>query len=73
MFTTGNGLKIAYISGTAAKDNTTTKCTFNREDVTALKDVCVTRNTNFRGVDILLTSQWPASVTKHADALKVVF
>lgn len=43
---------------------------YSFEDAIALRDVCIKGSDDFRGVDILLTSQWPANVTP-ADKLKV--
>lgn len=63
LYTSSGGLKIAYLSGIAAesKDNIHT---FTTEDVSSLYDVCVRGNPNFRGVDILLSTQWPSGITK---------
>lgn len=57
LYTSTGGLKIAYISGLSSNDGR--DYNFNLEDVQLLKDVCIKGDGGFRGVDILLTSQWP--------------
>lgn len=63
LYTNSNGLKIAYISG-IAKNDSTNSYMYNIDDAVALKDVCRRGNSNFKGVDILITSQWPNGVMK---------
>lgn len=63
-------MKIAYISGiedTNAKD----VCNYTPKDVQELYDVCVRGNPSFRGVDILLSSQWPSGITRNVTANQV--
>lgn len=61
LYTSTGGVKIAYLSGVAATANPKSY-EFDSEDVKALCDVCIRGNPNYRGVDILLTSQWPEGV-----------
>ncbi|XP_028132527.1 CWF19-like protein 1 homolog [Diabrotica virgifera virgifera] len=61
VYTDSKGIKIAYISGVSGK-NSSTVCGYNEKDVSDLCDVCVKGNPSFRGVDILLSSQWPSNV-----------
>lgn len=62
IYNTSGGLKIAYLSGIQAS-GVKTKCfEFNKEDVIGLRDMCLRGQPNFRGVDVLLTSQWPKNV-----------
>lgn len=60
-----NGLRIAYLSGTFTNNVSKKDHEFNDEEVIALRDICLRANSNFRGVDILLTSQWPTDVTNE--------
>ncbi|CAB3387551.1 Hypothetical predicted protein [Cloeon dipterum] len=57
LFSTSEGLKIAYVSG--KEGGRSDGCTFTAEDVTAVRDTCLRNQSNFKGVDILLSSQWP--------------
>ncbi|XP_071054059.1 CWF19-like protein 1 [Onthophagus taurus] len=62
LYITTNGVKIAYLSGISSQNKTTKDFNFSLEEILALKDVCVKDNHDYRGVDILLTSQWPNKV-----------
>ncbi|KYB26604.1 CWF19-like protein 1 [Tribolium castaneum] len=57
------GFRIAYLSGIAGKESNDYE--YTAKDVTELYDMCVRGNPCFRGVDVLLTSQWPADVTRN--------
>jgi len=57
LFSTSEGLKIAYVSGREGPKSDA--CTFSTDDVSAVRDSVLRNQTNFKGVDILLTSQWP--------------
>lgn len=70
MYTSSGGLKIAYISGIAS-DNKENECNYTVKDVQELYDVCVRGNPSFRGVDILLSSQWPSDITRYVTATQV--
>ncbi|XP_018563019.1 CWF19-like protein 1 homolog isoform X2 [Anoplophora glabripennis] len=61
VYTDSKGVKIAYLSG-IFETNIETPWTYNAKDVSGLCDACVRGNPSFRGVDILLTSQWPAGI-----------
>lgn len=61
IFTTSNGLRIAYVSG---RNEGTSESTFSDNDVLCVRDVCLRGQANFKGVDILLTSAWPCGVSK---------
>lgn len=54
-------MKIAYLSG-IFENNLDSPWMHTDKDVSALCDACVRGNPSFRGVDILLTSQWPTGV-----------
>ncbi|KFB43242.1 AGAP007102-PA-like protein [Anopheles sinensis] len=67
IYTTSGGLKIAYLSGVASsqESNEANDWTYTKADVVAVRDSCVASKGNmgdFRGIDILLTSQWPLGV-----------
>lgn len=54
-------MKIAYLSG-IFENNIENPWTYTDKDVSGLCDACIRGNPSFRGVDILLTSQWPAGI-----------
>ncbi|PAV79700.1 hypothetical protein WR25_19083 isoform C [Diploscapter pachys] len=60
---TATGLQIAYLSG--IEGQTANEFQFNWDDVQELL-LPVKTQSGFLGVDILLTSMWPAEVSKHA-------
>lgn len=72
IYATSSGLKIAYVSGTEAEgDNprTVPEWKFTKEDVMAVRDSCFASKSNmgdYRGVDLLLTSQWPSGMKPEA-------
>lgn len=70
LYTSSGGLKIAYISGVYSDTESDSGNTFNYtvKDIQELYDVCVRGNSNFRGIDILLSSQWPSGITKNTTA-----
>lgn len=64
IFTGVSGLQIAYVSGQEARQEPALAHCFTSEDLTALV-VPLISNPKFRGVDILLTSQWPRGVWQY--------
>lgn len=60
VFTCCDGIKIAYVSGT--ENNTSEECRFTVKDIEEVYETCVRGNPGYRGVDLLLTSQWPAHI-----------
>lgn len=62
VYSNSGGIKIAYLSGVMSRDNSKKGYEFNKDDVNNLRDSCLRGQPNFRGVDILLTSQWPKNV-----------
>lgn len=62
LYTSSAGLRIAYLSGIFAESGDDDVCKFTTEDATALRDICLKGSSGFRGVDVLLTSQWPSDV-----------
>ncbi|XP_041367664.1 CWF19-like protein 1 isoform X2 [Gigantopelta aegis] len=69
MFTGSSGLQIAYLSGVESSGSTCGPTEFDLEAVTSLT-VPVAGDSKFKGVDILLTSQWPVGVEKYADDIQ---
>lgn len=70
LFSPSSGLKIAYLSGIQSDSDEYEKFTFRKQDAMALKAACVRSQCSFRGVDILLTSQWPKFITNGDDNVK---
>ncbi|TWW64906.1 CWF19-like protein 1 isoform X1 [Takifugu flavidus] len=66
IFTGVSGLQIAYVSGQEAMFEPALAHCFTSEDLTALV-VPLINNSKFRGVDILLTSQWPRGVWQYGN------
>lgn len=57
------GLKVAYVSGTEGDRDAATR--FTAADVVRVRDSCIKGQPSYRGVDVLLTSQWPQGVTQR--------
>ncbi|XP_077401061.1 CWF19-like protein 1 [Vanacampus margaritifer] len=66
VFTGVSGLQIAYVSGCEAPQEPAPSHCFTPKDLTALL-APLTASSKFRGVDILLTSQWPKGVWHYAN------
>ena len=66
MYTGSTGLQVAYLSGVEGLKHSPTH--FTVEDVQALQLPLVS-DSKFKGVDILLTSQWPKGVEKYGCAV----
>ncbi|KAK3914063.1 CWF19-like protein 1 [Frankliniella fusca] len=64
VFTTSNGLRIAYVSGNT---DGSSEFSFSESDVVCVRDVCLKGQTNYKGVDVLLTSSWPQDISKFHD------
>lgn len=62
VFTTSNGLRIAYVSG---QSEGTSDTSFSENDVMCVRDVCYKGQSNFKGVDILLTTCWPNGISQN--------
>ena len=63
IFTSSSGLKIAYLSGVEGSGEKP-DISFTVDDVNNLVTP-PTADSAFKGVDILLTSQWPEGVEKY--------
>ncbi|XP_023655894.1 CWF19-like protein 1 isoform X2 [Paramormyrops kingsleyae] len=66
IFTGATGLQIAYISGREGQQEPAPAHCFTPKDVTALVAPLVSTS-SFKGVDILLTSQWPRGVWQYGN------
>jgi hypothetical protein len=51
-----------YVSGIEAESDESSHHTFTNNDIESVKDICLRGRTNFRGVDILITSTWPKNI-----------
>ncbi|XP_051889844.1 CWF19-like protein 1 [Pristis pectinata] len=71
IFTGASGLQVAYLSGTEAQNDPAPAYCFTSNDVTTLK-TSLTASSKFKGVDILLTSQWPKGVWRYGNSLEDV-
>lgn len=67
-FSGSSGLQIAYLSGTEASGAADESCTFTAADAKSLISP-VSGDPGYKGVDILITSQWPMGVEKYATAI----
>jgi len=72
VYNEASGLKIAYLSGIQHNGPSSSKkdFQFNFEDVKSLQ-IRLENESGFKGVDILLTTQWPAGI-QNCTALKPV-
>ncbi|XP_075900353.1 CWF19-like protein 1 [Nelusetta ayraudi] len=66
VFTGVSGLQVAYVSGREAVQEPSPAHCFSSQDLAALVEP-LSGGTKFRGVDILLTSQWPRGVWHFAN------
>ncbi|XP_030642353.1 CWF19-like protein 1 [Chanos chanos] len=65
-FTGASGLQIAYVSGREGLQEPAPAHCFTPKDITALINPLAS-NSKFKGVDILLTSQWPRGVWQYGN------
>ncbi|XP_075967944.1 CWF19-like protein 1 [Anarhichas minor] len=70
VFTGVSGLQIAYVSGREALQEPAPAHCFTSKDLSALV-APLTGSSKFRGVDVLLTSQWPRGVWQYGNAPEV--
>lgn len=65
MYTASSGIKIAYVSGLESLGKDKQNWNFDESDVKAVRNSCLVNKTTmgeYRGVDILITSQWPQGI-----------
>ncbi|KAK0089641.1 hypothetical protein PV325_006351 [Microctonus aethiopoides] len=66
LYSGDSGLKIAYISGIESNDqNLPQQIKLTENDVISLRNSCLKGQPSFRGIDILLSSQWPIDITSN--------
>lgn len=70
LFTGVSGLQIAYVSGREASAEPAPSHCFSSKDLSQLVEQ-LTTNSKFKGVDILLTSQWPRGVWHYGNTPEV--
>ncbi|XP_028253088.1 CWF19-like protein 1 [Parambassis ranga] len=70
VFTGASGLQIAYVSGQEALQEPAPAHCFTSKDLSALVTP-LTSTSKYRGVDILLTSQWPRGVWHYGNSPEV--
>uniref|UniRef100_A0A6B2EKR2 Cwf19-like C-terminal domain-containing protein n=1 Tax=Phlebotomus kandelakii TaxID=1109342 RepID=A0A6B2EKR2_9DIPT len=72
IYVTSSGMKIAYVSGKEA-DNST-GVSFNANDTKSVKMSCLASKSSgdYRGIDILLTSQWPHGMGSSTESSKLL-
>ncbi|XP_040030290.2 CWF19-like protein 1 isoform X2 [Gasterosteus aculeatus] len=70
VFTGMSGLQIAYVSGREALQEPAPAHCFTSKDLSALV-APLTSGSKFRGVDVLLTCQWPRGVWQYGNAPEV--
>lgn len=65
LYTASSGIKIAYVSGLESPSKDKQSWNFDESDVKAVRNSCLVNKTTmgeYRGVDILITSQWPQGI-----------
>ncbi|CAH0590315.1 unnamed protein product [Chrysodeixis includens] len=64
IFTTSSDLKIAYLTGLSRRElgKEVPMCTFEPSDCSAVRDACFRGQSEYRGVDILISTLWPAGI-----------
>ncbi|MCJ8736248.1 hypothetical protein PDJAM_G00256890 [Pangasius djambal] len=67
VFTGASGLQVVYVSGREAQQEPAPAHCFTPKELTALVTPLVS-NSKFKGVDILLTSQWPRGVWQYGNS-----
>lgn len=69
LYTSSAGVKIAYVSGLESKEkDSSSEWAFNAEDIKSVTNACLASNHSagdYRGVDVLMTSQWPEGVREN--------
>lgn len=76
LYNLSSGVKVAYLSGNErSKDNSDPEITFTKDDVMAVKNSCLVSKgsmSDYRGIDILVTSQWPEGVQEQENCSKLI-
>ncbi|CAG9564051.1 unnamed protein product [Danaus chrysippus] len=64
IFTTSADVKIAYLTGMSRRElgKEIPLCTFEPSDCSAVRDACFRGISEYRGVDVLITTLWPSGI-----------
>lgn len=64
IFTTSADVKIAYLTGLSRRElgKEIPMCTFEPSDCSTVRDACCRGQSEYRGVDILITTLWPVGI-----------
>ncbi|CAH0724407.1 unnamed protein product, partial [Brenthis ino] len=64
IFTTSADVKIAYLTGLSRRElgKDIPMCTFEPSHCSAVRDACFRGQSEYRGVDVLITTLWPAGI-----------
>ena len=64
IFTTSADVKIAYLTGLSRRElgKDIPMCTFEPSHCSAVRDACFRGQSEYRGVDILITTMWPVGI-----------
>ncbi|XP_073953770.1 CWF19-like protein 1 isoform X2 [Choristoneura fumiferana] len=64
IFTTSADVKIAYLSGMSRRElgKDLPMCTFEPSDCSSIRDSCFRSQSEYRGVDLLITTLWPSGI-----------
>lgn len=57
-------MKIAYLTGLSRRElgKEIPMCTFEPSDCSAVRDACFRGQSEYRGVDVLITTLWPVGI-----------
>ncbi|XP_037953190.1 CWF19-like protein 1 homolog, partial [Teleopsis dalmanni] len=76
LYTLSSGIKIAYLSGIEESKDSNKECCFNKDDIITLRNSCLVSKSSaseYKGVDILLTSQQPFGIQENnSNASKLI-
>lgn len=64
LFNTSTDVKIAYLTGLSRRElgKDVPMCTYEPSDCSAVRDACFRGQSEFRGVDVLITTLWPSGI-----------
>lgn len=67
LYSAESGLKLAYLSGVEKNEKSSESSVIEllENDVICVRNSCLKSQPSFRGIDILMTSQWPFDITKY--------
>lgn len=67
-------MKIAYLTGLSRRElgKDVPMCTYEPSDCSAVRDACFRGQSEFRGVDVLITTLWPSGIQQD-ECQKVIY